>query len=304
MMGLAHRKSARFGAWLVSVAMGWGMATRARAEDELGSIAAVHTACREARSQPRPQLHVIEVESRLGAYRSERGLLFVDTRRNLRAFDGHVSLLISGLEPVAFEVDEAEAQRLRAATDARLRIGFFLGFDDRMRQPCVIRNAHAVTIVRADLAFAELLSAEGERLARTETERLRSWLDDRRANAIPGEGPRGRVGAATFDNAQQPPESWQRSLQAAAIRAGIAQCHTEGVARGAAGNAEVVVRLNVETRTGRIRRSDVAISSLGDTAEGECIARAIGSAASLPAGPSNWQADVTDLSVPVRLTTE
>ena len=54
----------------------------------------------------------------------------------------------------------------------------------------MVRSAHAVTIVRADLAFAELVS-EGRALARTETDRLRAWLDDQEGLAVPGEGPRG-----------------------------------------------------------------------------------------------------------------
>ena len=87
-------------------------------------------------------------------------------------------------------------------------------------------------------------------------------------------------------------------------REAIARCHAEGVARGAAHEGRVVVRLNVETRTGRVRRADVALSSLGDTEEAECIARALGSSSSLGPGPSGWQADVVDLSVPVRLVTD
>ncbi len=276
----------------------------ARAQDELASVADVHAACEDARMRARPELYVMEVAHHLGRYRAEPGLLFVDTRRNLSAFDGHVSVLISGLEPIAVEATAEPAESLRSAAGAHLRVGFFLGFDDRMRQPCVVRNAHAVTIVRADLAFAELVDETGERLARMETDRLRAWLDDQSALGIPGEGPRGAVGEASFDGQIAPPDSWQRSLETASIRAQIAQCHAQGIARGAATEGEVVVRLNVETRTGRVRRSDVAISSLGDVEEGECIAHAIGAGAQLPAGPSSWQTEVTDLSVPVRLTAE
>jgi hypothetical protein len=275
----------------------------ALAEDELTEIAAVHEACEGAREGLRTPLYVMRVEYRLGRYDDEDARLYVNTRRNLRALEGHVSLLLSGLEPIAFEVPDEAVSALRSAASrgAVLRVGFFLGFDDSTRQPCVVRGAHAVTIVRADLAFAEL-TADGQSLARTETDRLRAWLDDREGLEVPGEGPRGVAGAASFDNAQPPPEPWQRALDAAAVRSRFGQCHTEGVARGAAPEGRVVVRLNVESRTGRIRRADVALSSLGDDEEAACVARALG-AAQLGPGPSGW-AEVVDLSVPVRLVVE
>lgn len=273
-----------------------------QAQDELTELGAVHEACETARSRAHKPLHVLRVEYRLGRYDEDDALLYVNTRRNLRALDGHVSLLISGLEPIAFEVQPDAVPELRRASagGATLRVGFFLGFDDAMRQPCVVRGAHAVTIVRADLAFAELVGEDGQRLARMETDRLRAWLEDREALAIPGSGPRGVVGAASFENAQAPPEAWQRALEASSIRARFAECHAEGLARGAAAHGRVIVRLNVETRTGRIRRADVALSSLGDQEEAECVARAVASAQLTP-GPSSWQAEVVDLSVPVRV---
>lgn len=270
----------------------------------LENLAAVHGACEAAREPTSSRLYVIEVDPgwELAARRGDR--VPVSTRRNLMALDGRVSLLISGLEPVAFEADEAVGRALRdaAAAGARLKLGFFLGFDDPGRQPCLVRGQHAVTIVRVDLAFAELVSSADERVARAETDRLRAWLDDREALAIPGEGPRGAVGEARFPNGTAAPEAWQRAL--AAARPGIARCHAEGVARGATPEGQVVVRLNVEARTGDVRRADVALSSVGDGAEAECIARALGSGVALGAGPSNWQAQFVDLAVPVRLVVD
>lgn len=277
----------------------------AHAQQELATIAAVHGACERARERTAPRLYVIRVEYALGRFDEEEGRLHVDTRRNLRALDGHVSLLLSGLEPIAFDADADAARALREAarSGAVLRVGFFLGFDDARRQSCVVRGPHAVTIVRADLAFAELVTANGERLARTETDRLRAWLEDRAALAVPGEGPRGAVGTATFDDGRPPPEAWQRALDTEPVRSRFARCHAEGVERGAESEAHVVVRLNVETRTGRIRRADVALSSLGDADEARCIASALG-AVRLPPAPASWQADVVDLSVPVRLAAD
>ena len=291
----------RTATWVALVVLCAAVPTAAHAEAELTEIAAVHEACERARASSASPLYVMQVEYRLGRYDEEDARLYVNTRRNLRALEGHVSLLLSGLEPIAFEVPDGEVSALRGAASrgAVLRVGFFLGFDDSTRQHCVVRSAHAVTIVRADLAFAEL-TADGRALARTETDRLRAWLDDQEGLAVPGEGPRGVVGAASFDNAQAPPATWQRALEAAQARFG--QCHAEGVARGAAPEGRVVVRLNVESRTGRIRRADVALSSLGDDEEATCVARALG-AAQLGPAPSGW-AEVVDLSVPVRLVVE
>lgn len=267
----------------------------------LTSLDDVHRACGEARDRPTPELLVIEVEDGWQVRETEEGLQ-IDGRRRLNAFEGHVSVMLTDFEPIAFEVPESAgdgfAQRLNQG--GRLRLGFFLGYDDRRRQPCLVRNAHAVTIVRADVAFAEIFVDE-RRVARSEHDRLRAWNDDNETFAVPGQGPRGAVGDARFSNGADAPANWQTALEADAMRQQISQCHAEGMQRGAAGQGQVVVRLNVETRTGRVRRADVALSSVGDGAEAECIARALGSSASLPPGPSDWRAEVVDLAVPVRL---
>lgn len=289
-------------AWLVTA-----LAPRVvHAQTELRQLEAVHEACEEARRRARKKLYVLVAdEVRLRAYDSQDELLTIDTRRNLRALEGRVSVLLSGLEPITFEVQPERARELMQATarGATLRLGFFLGFDDATRQPCVRRGPHAVTVLRADLAFAELSSRGGEQLARMETDRLRAWLDDEERRAIPGEGPRGVVETARFDNATPAPENWQRALESAAIRERLGHCHAEGVARGAAAEGRVIVRLNIETRTGRIRRADVALSTLGDEGDGQCIARALGSAELAP-GPASWRAEVVDLTVPVRLASD
>lgn len=274
----------------------------------LTSVEAFHEACEDVRARVHPVLYTVSIDAgwRFGRHRD--GLLFVDTRRNLNALEGHVSLLLSGLEPITFEADEERAGALREAArgGATLRVGFFLGFDDSRRQPCVLRNAHAVTIVRADLAYAELVR-DGESatvIARAESDRLRAWNDDREALTIPGTGPRGVVGEGRFANGDTAPAAWQRALTSAGSRSAFARCHEAGVARGASVEGQVVVRLNVETRTGRIRRADVALSSIGDAEEAECIATALGNHVTLSPGPAAWPAEVVDLSVPVRLAAD
>ena len=148
------------------------------------SVEEMHRACRESRERTRPVLYAIELERfAFGAWLEDDGVLLVDTRRNLSAFDGRVSLLPAGLETIALQADQAAADRLRAATGTRLRIGFFLGFDEPERDPCLVRSAAAVTIVRFELAYAELLDARGQSIARSDTDRLRAWADDAQALA-------------------------------------------------------------------------------------------------------------------------
>src|SRR5690606_35920439 len=94
----------------------------------------------------------------------------------------------------------ASPERARALRQhARgLRVGFFLGFDG-VGQSCVIRPAVGVTLVRAELAFVELVDGEGEVLAREDSERLRAWLDDEEQDAIAGEGPRAEVSEVSVE---------------------------------------------------------------------------------------------------------
>lgn len=271
----------------------------------LTSLTEVHEACESTRERMRPALYEIEVDAgwRLGRQHDDH--VAVDTRRNLRALEERVSVLLSGLEPVAFEASRPEAAAMREAQEAgaRLRLGFFLGFDDPGRQPCLVRGAHSVTIVRIDLAYAELVSSADESIARAETDRLRAWNDDG-TGTIEGTGPRGAITDARFSNGQEAPENWRTGLATRAALRTIGRCHRDGLTRGASIEGQVSVRLNVETRTGRVRRADVALSSLGDSEEAECIARAIGSVGRLGAGPSEWTAEVVDLSVSVRVVSE
>jgi len=248
------------------------------------------------------RLYVVEVQDGWTFGDLSEGQLAVNTGRNFRALEGHVSLLVPRDEQLGFEASSDDEASLREA-NGRLRVGFFLGFDDRGRQPCLVRNRFAVTIVRADVAYLELVDAAGASLARAETDRLRAWTDDQERLTIEGEGPRGAVGDPQFSNGTEPTEAWQRALAAPSLRAPIGRCHAAGVARGAAEEGQLMIRLNVETRTGRVRRADVALSSLGDREEAECIAQALGSV-SLPRGPTSWQAEFVDLTVPVRVVVD
>jgi hypothetical protein len=246
------------------------------------------------------------------------GTLFVDTRTNLRALGGRVALMPAGLEPIGFRVTRARGRQLEAARrdGAILRVGFFLGQDDRDRTLCIVRPAGGQTLVRAEVAFAEIVRPDGSVVAREDTERLRALEDDDAPQSIPGAGPRARIDAP-YALRGAAPDAWRQALVAAGqpgapVARALAACHAEGVGRGAAEHSRVVVRL-VVTRAGAVRRAEVELSDNGDEAEAQCVARAIG-AVSLPAlgaaawgqtaatAPSGGSDGEIVLSVPVRLT--
>lgn len=267
----------------------------------------VANACAEASAGEHARLYSIVLDRgwRLGAVETELGddgsvtssFAPVDTRRNLRALRGSVELMPAGLETIGFVASEARRTELEAARTggALLRVGFFLGFDDPERSACLVRGAHAVSLIRMDVAFVELLDAEGRVLAREDTDRYASWSDDRGRGAIPGSGPRALVGEATVGSSRAP-AGWQGAL--GAVGSELGRCHAEGVERGADGDATVRVRVSVE-RSGHVAASTVEIANVGDVDELRCIERAF-SAVTLPAGPPELPARV-DVLVPVRL---
>lgn len=270
------------------------------------SLEAMHNACRTARERVRARLYTIDVSPGWRLQRDEESSFRVDDRRNLSAMNGRVSLLLSGLETIAFEAGSPEAATALSqvhSRDIQLRVGFFLGFDEPMRPPCLIRNAHAVTVVRADLAYAELRDAQGRRIGRMQTDRLRAWGDDTNAFTVPGEGPRGVVSAVSLGNAVDPPSSWAQALGSRRIARTIGRCHRDGLSRNASREGQIMVRLNVETRSGSIRRADVSLSSVGDPVEAECVAQALGRASLQPA-PRQWSARAVDLEVTVRVAAD
>lgn len=296
----------RYALW--GVVLMWALPAGAQAHaTELTTIDEVHEACRAARDDRAPRLYAMTVEPgwRFEPARGD-GIVAVDTRRNLSALDGKISLLPARLEPViALEDDAGDRERaLRAASEeAQLTLGFFLGLDEPDRMPCVVRNAHAVTIVRFDLAYVEVRSPDGPVL-RHETERYRAWDEDRARLAIPGEGPRGAVQTPRFSNGAPVPTRWVEALDSPELREGLSRCHAGGLARHANPEGHVVVRLTIDTRSGRIHEAEAAVSSIGDEEEADCVARAVRSGVRLPPGPGSWQALAVNLDVTVRLTAQ
>lgn len=236
-------------------------ASPAFAERPLSDLDAVRAACRESEGEGRRELYSVEVPRfRFGApEEDEPGRLFVDTARNLRALNGALELFSAGLEPIGFAARGARSTQLQEGA-ARLRLGFFLGFDGT-GQACVLRSAAGVTTVRMDLAFAELLDARGRVIAREDTERLRAWSDDlEEVRPVEIGAPIPRGGAVDV-----------RGLESALPA--IAACHVAGVAQGASADAQVSVRLTV--RSGQIAEATTELSSLGSRRATRCVIDAL-----------------------------
>ena len=242
----------------------------------LDTLEAVRSACEESAVSGPRTLYTITVARggfRFLPYDAEAGVLALDTRRNLRAFDGSLEVFPSGRERIGFAASAERAEMLRTlSARATLRVGFFLGFDDSTRSHCVIRAALATSTARIDIGFIELVDADGSVLAREETERFRAFADD--AQAVPGEGPRAAIGAAEVlrggANAANVARTIERSRDALSRAAG--QCYADAVTRGAPSEASVVVRLMVDSATGAITQSRAEVSTLNDDVAAQCIA--------------------------------
>lgn len=282
----------------------------ASAQGELASVGELHRACRASERPGRRQLHVLTVHSgdwQFSRYMRGDRFLPVDTHRNLRALNGSVELFTAGFETVGFGARGDRVQELRTAAEAgaHLRVGFFLAFENLSRRACLIRGATVgVTAVRIDLAFSELVDAEGAVLAREDSERYRAWADDDEADGVEGEGPRGAVFPAMISGgAGVAPEPWQRTLEAAnqgPLRAALASCHAAAVERGASESAQIVVRLTVDPRSGSIRGREVELSSLADAEGATCVGAALATHLRFPS-VGEHQTRAIELSVPVRL---
>ncbi|MBO6936919.1 MAG: hypothetical protein JJ863_18255 [Deltaproteobacteria bacterium] len=241
----------------------------AHAERPLPSLAALKEACQEARVPGRRALYVVELESFRFGRSAEDGFLPVDTRRNLQAFGGAAALFPSELEPIGFRASAERQSALREArrAGAKLRVGFFLGFDGE-GQPCVIRAAVSVSTIRMDVAFLELVDSRGRVIARDDTERLRAWRDDEERDRVPGEGPRVAVDDPWGSAA---PVATVTAIRALAPRLG--QCHAAHVARGGPESGRALVQLTVEG--GALQDPTFAFSTFSDERFGACVLRVL-----------------------------
>jgi hypothetical protein len=118
------------------------------AQDEpLADLAAVHAACRSADDEgEHDHLYSLLLDGsatlvpREGDEEGEI-LYTIPDARSLRSMGGSVQLVPSHLEPIAFVANEERARTLEVARarGARIRLGFFLGFDEPERRACLVR---------------------------------------------------------------------------------------------------------------------------------------------------------------------
>lgn len=217
--------------------------------------------------------------------------------RNLRALGGAVQLVPSHLEPIVLVANEAMTRAIEVARarGVRVRLGFFLGFDEPDRRACLVRARQAVTTVRVDVAFVELLDATGAVVAREDHDRLRAWSDDPARSEA--RGPEARVGAPSVGNAAAP-EAWARALRAPALAQQLLACHVAGLERGVPRDAMVQARLRVEARTGRVEAAAIEVGNVADVEENVCLVAALGG---LTLPPIASATGTLELRVPVFL---
>lgn len=247
-----------------------GTASIVHAEHPVGDLEGLHEACRDAELPGRRKLYVVDVpQVRFEPYYQEDRALLLDTRRNFRVLRGTAEIFASNLETIGFVANARRATELERRGRS-LRIGFFLGFDGS-RRPCLIRSAVSVTMVRADLAFVELLDAEGEVVAREDTDRLRAWEDDLERDGIPGEGPRAAVLHPTTLRGGSLGAATSQPLSSEAVRNRLNACAER---RRDEVDAQVVVVLRI-AGDGSVANAEVELSSARSRRVQACVVEAL-----------------------------
>lgn len=281
-------------------------AQSARGGLPLSSYAALRTACESARDVGRRELYQVSVTTgdwRFAAYDEAREVLPVDARPSLRVLAGVAAFLPTNLERIEFPVTTAEASALRErAAGATLRLGFFLGFDGEGARACLVRGAATQNLVRGDLAYLELVDAEGNVLTRTEYDRLRAWLDDPERVAVAGSGPRAALGEPVVQAAGVTADGAWLARARTQLPQLVERCYVPALSREASQRATVMVRLTVTPATGAVQSAGVELSTLNDTEGARCVAEEVGRMVSIPALRST--ATSVQVRVPVTLLSE
>lgn len=253
----------------------------------LGDYASLREACEAASEVGRRELYQVSVATgdwRFGTYDEGREALLVDARPSLRVLSGVAAFLPSGLEEIEFPVDVAAASALRErAAASTLRVGFFLGFDGAGAQACLMRGAASQNLLRGDLAYVELVDAEGALVVRAEYDRLRAWLDDPGRVVVAGEGPRADIGDPSSRDASVHPEGAWVARARAQLAGLVERCYVPALSRGASSRASVIVRLTLNGETGAVRDAEVELSTLGDTVGARCVASELRAGFAAPA---------------------
>ncbi len=267
-----------------------GSSSIAAADHPIGDLSGLHEACRDSELPGRRKLYAIDVsQARFEPYYEDEGALLLDTRRNFRVLRGRAEIFASNLETIAFVANSERATELERR-GRKLRLGFFLGFDGS-RRPCLIRSSVGVTMVRADLAFVELLDEQGAVVAREDTDRLRAWQDDVERDGIPGEGPRAAVLHPTNVRGGSLGPAYVQALTTPAVRSRLSTCAEQ---RREPGDAQVVVVLRVGA-DGAIAAAEVELSSARSERVQTCVVDALRRLRFPPGAPTRVRA-------PVRMT--
>ena len=244
----------------------FGVAQGLEHGQRIGSHRDLRRACEEARIPGRRLLYEVTAPRfRFGAYDEDTGHLPIDFGRNLRVLGGVAELHPAGLREVGFLATPDLAREL---TDARaqvqLRLGFFLGFDGN-GQSCIVRSAYGTSLLRADVAYLELVDAEGRVIARQDTELLRSWRDDAASQVAVV------VGEPRLERGRTELSSLRAAVEARAPA--MLGCLDDAHRRGAPATAEMVLRFD-SMDDGRTQAS-VALSSIGESEGTECVRAAV-----------------------------
>lgn len=244
-----------------------------RAEDVvLSSLEQVHAACRAADEfSDHERLYSVLVDGPVPLQRhvdDEDGTVVFRLvyTRTPTAFGGRVQLVPARLESMGFPANEDRERTLEQALalGARLRIGFFLGFDDPRRRSCLVRPPQGVTTVRIEFAFVELVDAAGSVVAREDHERLRAWREGSlRARASE---PSARI--LPLDGSA---ELWARVLESGQPERQLRACHDASLARSGRRAVLQQVRLEVRARTGDVAEAVVEAGNAGDDDLNACV---------------------------------
>ncbi len=146
-----------------------------------------------------------------------------------------------------------------------------------------MRGAATQNLVRGDLAYLELVDAEGNVVTRAEYDRLRAWLDDPERVVVTGEGPRAAIGEPVVQSAGITADGAWVTRARTQLPQLVQRCYVPALAREASHRATVMVRLTVNAASGAVQSADVELSTLGDTAGARCVAEELGRAMSIPA---------------------
>ena len=237
----------------------------------------VRAQLRAARERVARQLNVVALPStqfRFIEYDEDRSELEIDTRRNLRAFGGDVELFPAGF--AGLRVTPADARRLvdlQRRGQLSLRIAFVLGAGTSDRPCFAVSRPGAPTVVRIEVAYLELVGAEGRVLARKDTERYEDLVEELRAARALGAGPSVVISGPTVSGDTAVAAVFAGEA-ARPIQRSLLDCYRQGLRLNARLQGALVVAIEIQS-SGQVRSARLEVDSLGDAATSGCILAAL-----------------------------